>query len=88
MAAEKRASRTSQRSKGKKAGARGERRSVIVTFTPKDKRPEGEKDKLEVLSEIITSEVSFLNAEQSSAERRSGSRPRRSGMTSTSTRRR
>lgn len=62
MAAEKRSSRSSQRSKGKKAGGGGERRSVIVTFKPKDKRPDGEKDKLEILAEVITSEVSFLNA--------------------------
>ena len=62
MAAEKRSSRSSQRSKGKKAGGGGERRSVIVTFKPKDKRPDGEKDKLEILAEVITSEVSFFNA--------------------------
>jgi subtilisin len=62
MAAEKRASRSSQRRKGKEAREGGERRSVIVTFKPKDKRPDGEKDKLEVLTEIITSKVSFLNA--------------------------
>jgi len=35
---------------------------VIVTFKPKDKRPDGEKDKLEILSGAISSEVNFLNA--------------------------
>ena len=62
MAAEKRSSTTRQRSKARKAGGGGERRSVIVTFKPKDKRPDGDKDKLEVLSEVITSKVNFLTA--------------------------
>jgi subtilisin len=62
MAAEKRSSRSGQRSKGKAGKGRGTRRSVIVTFKPKDKRPDGDRDKLEVLSEVITSEVNFLNA--------------------------
>ena len=62
MAAEKRSSRSRQRAKGETARGAGERRSVIVTFKPKDKRPDGEKDKLEVLSQVITSEVKFLNA--------------------------
>ena len=35
---------------------------MIVTFKPKDKRPDGEKDKLEILSDAITSEVNFLSA--------------------------
>jgi subtilisin len=39
-----------------------ERRSVIVTFKPKDERPEADRDKLEVLSEVVTSEVTFLSA--------------------------
>ena len=61
MAAAKRSSRSSQRSKARKAGG-GERRSVIVTFKPKDKRPDGDKDKLEVLSDVISSDVTFLTA--------------------------
>jgi subtilisin len=62
MAAEKRSSRSRQRAKGKTAKEATERRSVIVTFKPKDERPDGEKDKLELLSEVITSEVNFLDA--------------------------
>ena len=62
MAAAKRSSRSSQRSKARKAGGGGERRSVIVTFKPKDKRPDGDKDKLEVLSDVISSDVTFLSA--------------------------
>jgi subtilisin len=62
MAAEKRSSRSRQRTKGKTAEGADERRSVIVTFKPKDKRPDGDKDKLEVLSDVITSEVNFLDA--------------------------
>ena len=61
MAAAKRSSRSGQRSKARKAGG-GERRSVIVTFKPKDKRPDGDKDKLEVLSDVISSDVTFLTA--------------------------
>ena len=62
MAAQKRPSRSRRRTKGKTAEGADERRSVIVTFKPKDKRPDGDKDKLEVLSEVITSEVNILNA--------------------------
>ncbi len=61
MAAAKRSSRSSA-SKPKKTQAKGERRSVIVTFKPKDKRPDGDKDKLELLTGSISSEVQFLNA--------------------------
>ena len=37
------------------------RRSVIVTFKPKDQRPEKKKDKVEIVRTQITSEVQFLN---------------------------
>lgn len=41
-----------------------ERRTVLITFKPKDKRPKAArtKDKLEVVSDLIKSDVSFLNA--------------------------
>jgi subtilisin len=39
-----------------------ERRSVIVTFKPKEDRPDGERDKLEVLEEATSSEVTVLSA--------------------------
>jgi subtilisin len=38
-----------------------ERRSVIVTFKPKDKRPDS-RDKLEVVRSVISSEVQFFEA--------------------------
>jgi len=38
------------------------RRSVIVTFKPKDQRPEKKKDKVEIVREQITSEVQFLDS--------------------------
>ena len=50
MAAAKRSSRSSAKVEAEEGPGRGERRSVIVTFKPKDKRPDGDKDKLEVLS--------------------------------------
>src|SRR6266511_1399832 len=39
-----------------------ERRSVIITFKPKDKRPEKKKDKLEIATAAIKSPVTFLEA--------------------------
>jgi len=36
------------------------RKSVIVTFKPKEKRPDKTKDKLEIVSAAITSAVTFL----------------------------
>ena len=39
------------------------RKSVIVTFKPKDKRPDKKKDKVEVVRSAISSEVNFLSAE-------------------------
>jgi len=39
-----------------------ERRSVIITFKPKDKRPDKEKDKLEIATAAIESPVTFLEA--------------------------
>lgn len=39
------------------------RRSVIVTFQPKDQRPDKAKDKREVISAAITSKVQFFDAE-------------------------
>jgi len=41
-----------------------ERRSVIVTFKPKDKRPDKGKDKLEVFRAATKSPVEFLDATQ------------------------
>ena len=37
------------------------RKSVIVTFKPKEKRPDKTKDKLEIVSAAITSAVNFLD---------------------------
>jgi subtilisin len=45
------------------------RRSVIVTFKPKDQRPEKKKDKVEIVREQITSEVQFLNTGEVSFDR-------------------
>jgi subtilisin len=39
-----------------------ERRSVIVTFKPKDQRPDSETDKLEIVQNAISSEVQFFDA--------------------------
>ena len=41
--------------------AQATRKSVIVTFKPKDKRPDKVKDKLEIVTAAITSKVSFLD---------------------------
>ena len=60
MAQKKRSAGSRQRSK--KPAQDAERRSVIVTFKPKDKRPDGDRDKLEILSEAIDSDVTVLNA--------------------------
>lgn len=46
--------------------AKEERISVIVTFKPKEQRPDKEKDKLEIFSAEITSDVSFFDAESMS----------------------
>ena len=44
--------------------AQATRKSVIVTFKPKDKRPDKVKDKLEIVTAAITSKVSFLDPGQ------------------------
>lgn len=46
--------------------AKENRRSVIITFKPKEQRPDKEKDKLEVVTKEISSKVSFFNAESMS----------------------
>src|SRR3990172_551793 len=38
------------------------RRSMIVTFKPKDKRPDEQKDKLEVIREVVEAEVQFFDS--------------------------
>ena len=38
------------------------RKSVIITFKPKDQRPEKKKDKVEIVSSEISSKVSFLDS--------------------------
>src|SRR5262245_38555007 len=38
------------------------RRSMIVTFKPKDKRPDEEKDKLEVIREVVEADVQFFDS--------------------------
>jgi subtilisin len=43
--------------------AEAKKKSVIVTFKPKDKRPEKRKDKTEIVKTEISSEVSFFTAE-------------------------
>ena len=47
----------------------GTRRSVIVTFKPKDKRTDKQKDKLQIVQEAISSEVHFMNAAEISFDR-------------------
>ncbi len=42
--------------------AQATRKSVIITFKPKDKRPEKKKDKVEIVSSEISSKVSFLDS--------------------------
>jgi subtilisin len=42
--------------------ADGERRSVIITFKPKDARPDPDKDKREVCLQAIESQVHFVDA--------------------------
>ncbi len=44
------------------------RTPMIVTFKPKDQRPEGEKDKLEIVSNIVSSKVTFFTADDMSRE--------------------
>lgn len=46
--------------------AHGNRRTVIITFKPKEQRPEKEKDKLEIVKKEISSKVNFFNAESMS----------------------
>ncbi len=41
--------------------AQAERKSVIVTFKPKNERPDTTKDKLEIVSAMISSEVRFFD---------------------------
>jgi subtilisin len=43
--------------------AKAERRSVIVTFKPKDKRADKKTDKLDIFLAAVTSQVSFFNAD-------------------------
>ena len=38
------------------------RKSIIITFRPKDQRPDKQKDKLQIVRGMITSEVSFIDA--------------------------
>ena len=47
----------------------GARRSVIITFKQKDKRSDKKKDKVDIVRELITSEVQFVNSAQISSER-------------------
>src|SRR5574341_731579 len=42
--------------------AQATRKSVIITFKPKDKRPEKKKDKVEIVSSEISSKVGFLDS--------------------------
>ena len=42
--------------------ARATRKSVIVTFKPKDKRPDKAKDKLEIVKAAIKSKPNFVDA--------------------------
>lgn len=46
--------------------AKEKRKRVIVSFKPKDKRIDKKKDKLEIVSAAITSEVKFFDAESMS----------------------
>lgn len=49
------------------------RKSVIITFKPKDKRPDKKKDKVDIVSSEISSKVSFMQSDSMTA----GSYPRR-----------
>ena len=42
------------------------RRSVIITFKPKDQRPDKSKDKLEVVDSVISSKVRFFSGDEMS----------------------
>ena len=42
------------------------RKSVIVTFKPKDKRPDKRKEKVEVVKSVIKSSVNFFSADEMS----------------------
>lgn len=57
------ATSTTKRPQSKTGGGSSgaSRRSVIITFKPKDKRPNQSQDKLDILSQVVDSEVNFLN---------------------------
>ncbi|MDH5739665.1 MAG: S8 family peptidase [Nitrospira sp.] len=46
--------------------AANDRKTVLVTFKPKEQRPEKDKDKLAVMESCISSRVEFFNAERMS----------------------
>lgn len=50
------------RGSGRAAAADSSRRSVIVTFKPKDKRPDSTTDKVEILTQAISSPMQILDA--------------------------
>ena len=60
--AKKRVDSKSAKRKNAKAYQEGAgRKSVIITFKPKDKRPNGDKDKLEIVNQCLESRVRFMD---------------------------
>ena len=43
------------------------RRSVIITFKPKDQRPDSRVDKLEIVADVCKAHVTFFDAESTRA---------------------
>ncbi len=55
------ASGSAKRKKGTGHPSDANRKSVIVTFKPKDERPNGDKDKLEIVSQCLESKITFVD---------------------------
>jgi subtilisin len=53
----------------KEKGNPSARRSVIITFKPKDQRAEKQKDKIAIVRDVISSEVQFMNSAEVSFDR-------------------
>jgi subtilisin len=62
-----RKSRQSKRGGASRGLAPSERRSVIVTFKPKDKRPDAGTDKLEIVREYVKADVRFFDSQVAAA---------------------
>jgi len=46
--------------------AKEEKKRVIITFKPKDKRPDKQEDKIDIVKNAVNSEVNFFNADDMS----------------------